>query len=123
VDSETFHALVNPDRTLATIVLAPQPVVEATPFMSAINVKHGTYTKSVPIICKVNIACAPVPRLTPVGEVFCTIVFVAADWYRPEPVLQVRFETFGGQCLCLRSKSLKSLKLKNVAPVLLRRSL
>jgi hypothetical protein len=80
------------------------------------------YTISSSIYSKVNIADAPVSALIEESEGCDRLVSGQSNGHL-EPELQVRFERFCGQRLCSGSTSPQSLKPKNVALVLLKRSL
>lgn len=80
------------------------------------------YTTSLTIGRKVNISGAHFRAGIEESEECGKVVFGPSNGH-PERELPVRLETFCGQRPCSNSTSLKSLKLKNVAPVLLRRSL
>jgi len=66
------------------------------------------YTSSLYIDSKVNIADVPVQVLIEEFEAWCSAACDDSNGL-PEPELQVRSETFCGQCLCSRSKSPLSL--------------
>jgi len=63
----------------------------------------------------VNIDGAPFQAPIGESEALCSPFFAHSNG-RPEPELQVRFETCGGQCPCSGSTCMRSLRPKNGAP-------